>query len=95
MTKTELRVLQLLTNNGDRLKLSQLSPQMSRYSAEERGRALASLEDLTLVSSAQVPHSGPPGGVPGVVYWLTPAGLEHVAELKKQGRLKAAKRGSK
>ena len=56
---------------------------------------LRSLEDLKLVSSAQVPHSGPPGGVPGVVYWLTPAGLEHVAELKKQGRLKAAKRGSK
>lgn len=94
MTKTELRVLQLLTNNQGRLKLSSLSQQMSRHSAEERRQALHSLEELGVISSAQVPHSGPPGGVPGLVYWITKDGRQQVAELKSEGKLKP-KRGGK
>lgn len=95
MTKTELRVLQLLTNNDGRLKLSQISPQMSRYSAEARRQALHSLEELGVISSAQVPHSGPPGGVPGLVYWITEAGADQVAKLKSEGRILKSKRGAK
>jgi len=95
MTKTELRVLTLLSHNAGRLKLSQLSPQMSRYSAEERRQALHSLEELGVISSAQVPHSGPPGGVPGLVYWITDAGRDQVAKLKSEGRISKSKRGAK
>jgi hypothetical protein len=92
MTKTELRVLQLLTNNGGRMKRRELSPQMSRYSAKDRERALGDLETLELVSSAQVAHSGPPGGVPGLVYFLTKAGRQVVKDLQATGELMKGKR---
>jgi predicted transcriptional regulator len=93
MTKTELRVLQLLTNNGGRMKLREISPQMSRYPSEARNQALMNLETLELVSSAQMPREGKTGGVPGLVYWLTPAGVSHVETLRLQGRI-VGKRGA-
>lgn len=95
MTKTELRVLTLLSHNAGRLKLSEISPQMSRYSAEERRQALHSLEELGIISSAQVPHSGPPGGVPGLVYWITDDGKPQVQKLQSEGRISTKKRGTK
>ncbi|HVJ25027.1 MAG TPA: hypothetical protein VM756_13950 [Burkholderiales bacterium] len=79
--------MQLLTNNGGRMKRRELSPQMSRYSAAERDQALGSLEALELLSSAQIPRDGKTGGVPGVVYWLTPTGRDHVKQLRAEGRI--------
>lgn len=95
MTKTELRVLQILANNTGRQKRLEISQAMSRYTAEERNQALANLESLELVNSAEVPraHGGKPGGVAGVVYWLTPVGAAHVETLRTQGRIKE-KRGA-
>lgn len=95
MTQTELRVLQILANNAGRQKRLEISQAMSRYTAAERNQALSTLETLKLVNSAEVPraHGGKPGGVPGVVYWLTPAGVAWVEELRKQGRIKE-KRGA-
>lgn len=95
MTQTELRVLQILANNAGRQKRLEISQQMSRYTAAERNQALASLETLELINSAEVPRvqGGKPGGVAGVVYWLTEAGVSHVEELRAQGRIKE-KRGA-
>lgn len=89
MTKTELRVLQILANNTGRQKRLEISQQMSRYTAEERNQALASLETLELVNSAEVPcvQRARAGGVAGLVYWLTPAGLAHVEQLRTEGRI--------
>ena len=94
MNKTELRILQLLTNNGGRMKQREISPQMSRYSAEERNQALGALEALELVSSSQVSRDGKTGGVPGLVFWLTKAGVAHVETLKSEGRIPRSKRGA-
>ena len=95
MTKTELRVLQILANNYGRQKRLEISQQMSRYTAEERNQAIANLETLELVSSAHVPciQRSKAGGVAGLVYWLTPAGAAHVEELRSQGLIKE-KRGA-
>jgi hypothetical protein len=95
MTKTELRVLQILANNSGRQKRLEISQGMSRYTAEERNQALANLETLELVNSAEVPraHGGKPGGVAGVVYWLTAAGIAHVEQLRSEGLIKE-KRGA-
>lgn len=96
MTQTELRVLQILANNAGRQKRLEISQQMSRYTAAERNQALANLETLELVNSAEVPraHGGKPGGVAGVVYWLTPAGVAHVETLRGQGRIKDKRGGA-
>lgn len=95
MTKTELRVLQILVNNGGRQKRLRISQQMSRYSHKEREQALKNLEALELVSSAfQSSRPEKSGGVAGEVFWLTPAGVAHVEQLRSEGRIKE-KRGTR
>lgn len=89
LTTLERRVLYLLRKYGGSTKHSQISQAMSRVSAGDRMQALASLEQLDLISSAKTP---PPkgqgkGGTGGLVYWLTSEGGVYVQGLIESGEM--------
>ncbi len=87
LTKLEKRYLYLLNRHGGRLTHSRISAATSRFKKADRERALASLESLELINSARDVPSGK-GGFGGLVYWLTKAGSETVADLIERGELK-------
>jgi len=87
MTRAELRVLYLLTKHGGRRKHFELSQAMARLPRKDRERALASLEDMELISSARTPAPKGKGGTGGLVYWITDQGRPAVDELVERGEL--------
>jgi len=90
MTKLETRLLQLLSRHGGSMKQQHISQRMSRHSREERETALQLLEAQGLISSALQPTSAPGGRKGGgvMVFWLTPAGTDYVAELREAGQIR-------
>lgn len=91
MTKTEIRALYVIHVKGDRAMQQQVSQAMARTPGAERTQALRSLEAIGLIGSARVPatkHRGPDG----MLYWLTPAGRETVADLLARGEIKTRTR---
>jgi hypothetical protein len=94
LNATELRVLQLLANNGGQQTLQQLQPQMSRIPLPLRKAALANLQGLELMTETPLPAKRPGARGGGLLYRLTPEGAGHVEELRQAGVLARAKRGA-
>ncbi len=84
MTKHELRILYLLAKGGGSAKRRPIVQAMSRATVDDIDRALDSLEALELVSSGPTKGRRGPGGM---LYWLTAAGEDKVADLVRQGTI--------
>lgn len=95
MTKAELRVLYVLAKHEGNAKRMQVSHAMARFKATDRERALANLELLELVSSCRVPAPKGKGGTGGLVYWLTEAGLQTVADLIEKREIRDPQLGQR
>lgn len=81
MTKIEQRILYLLTKHGGQARHSQLQQAMARIPTEDREQALRMLEEIGLVKSGKSPSKTRPA----LLYWLTPAGKEHVEDAIARG----------
>jgi DNA-binding HxlR family transcriptional regulator len=81
VTKNETRILYLLVKLGGQARHSQLQQATARLSRDEREAALRALEELGLVSSGHSPSKTRPA----LLYWLTPAGKDHVEDAIARG----------